>query len=164
MHRIFCAAYITLSVLLPNSSWLEETLYGDCTLLSILYPYWNHGYRNSDLFTLMMDINECCIYSRYTITMDLIFSGSSSFLGKHNMLLRIVGRGSPFSEFLPISSENLSSFHKLLFRFFSSGLCCFLTRNFVYRESGILDQFDEVSVFVILTNNHFLDLIFQNYL
>jgi len=72
--------------------------------------------------------------------------------------------GRRFSKFLPIRSENLSSFHKLLFRFFSSRLCCFLRGNFVYREAGILDQFDEVSVFVILTNNHLLDLIFQNYL
>ena len=100
--------------------------------------------------------------------MDLIFSGSSSFLDKHDMLLPIVGSGSWFSEFRPVLSENLTSqqinsFHKLLFRFFSSGLCCFLTGTFVYNAAGIFNSFEEASIFIILSNHHILDLIFQRF-
>ena len=82
--------------------------------------------------------------------MDLIFSDSSSFLDKHDLLLPIVGSGSWFAEFRPVLSENITcekinSFHKLLFRFFSSVLCCFLTGAFVYNAAGIFNSFDEAS-------------------
>ena len=46
-------------------------------------------------------------FSRYA--MDLNFSGYSSFLDKHDMLLPIVGRGSWFTEFRSVFSENVTS-------------------------------------------------------
>jgi hypothetical protein len=100
--------------------------------------------------------------------MDLIFSGYSSFLDKHDMLLPIVGSGSWFSEFRPVLSENITSekinsYHKLLFRFFSSGLCCFLTGTFVYSAAGIFNSFDEASIFIIFSDHHLLDLIFHRF-
>ena len=100
--------------------------------------------------------------------MDLIFSGSSSFLDKHDVLLPIVGSGSWFSEFRPVLSENITSqkinsFHIFLFRFFSSGLCCFLTGTFVYSAAGIFNSFDDASIFIIVSNHHLLDLIFQRF-
>ena len=93
--------------------------------------------------------------------MALTFSGSSSFLDKHEMLSPIVGSGFWFSEFRPVRFPNLNTFHKLLFHFFRWGLCCLLTGTFVYHVAGILNYFDEASVFVILTYNQLLNLIFQ---
>ena len=104
----------------------------------------------------------------YLFQMELIFSGSSSFLDKHDMLLPVVGSGSWFTEFRPVLSENvtsekINSFHKLLLRFFRSGLCCFLTGTFVYSAAGIFDSFDEAAIFIVLSDHHILNLIFHRF-
>ena len=105
----------------------------------------------------------------YLFQMELLFSGSSSFLDKHDMLLPVVGSESWFTEFRPVlsdenvTSEKINSFHKLLLRFFRSGLCCFLTGTFVYSAAGIFHSFDEAALFIVLLDHHILDLIFQRF-
>jgi len=77
--------------------------------------------------------------------MELIFSGSSSFLDRHDMLVPVAGSDSWFVEFRPVLSENLTSskihlFHELLYRLFCCRLCCFLSGTFVYSAAGIFDS------------------------
>ena len=100
--------------------------------------------------------------------MELIFSGSSSFLDRHDLLVPIAGSDSWFVEFRPVLSEKLTPlkihfFHKLQYRFFCSRLCCFLSGTFVYSAAGIYDSFDEASIFIVISDHPLLKLIFQRY-
>ena len=108
----------------------------------------------------------------YLFQMELIFSGSSSFLDRHDMLVPVVGSDSWFVEFRPVLSEdedenqnqnqnqnqNLTSskihfFHKLLYRLFCCRLCCFLSGTFVYSAAGIFDSFDEAAIFIVISDH-----------
>ena len=91
------------------------------------------------------------------------FNGSSYFLNKHLMLRSFAGSDSWFPEFRPVRFPKVNTFHILLFHFLRCGLCCFLTGTFVYYTAGMLNSFDEVSVFMVLTDHHFLRLIFQKF-
>ena len=91
------------------------------------------------------------------------FLGSASFLNKHQQLRAIASSASWFPEFRPLRFPSVESFHRLLSHFSRHGLCCFLTGIFVYYTAGILNSFEEVSVFMVLADQHFIRLIFQKF-
>jgi len=82
------------------------------------------------------------------------FPGSTFYVDTYNTLRSIAGNASRFTEFVPVHFPNMRTIHKLLFLFYTHGLCCFMTGSFVSYLAGFLTFFRAVSIYMVLDNHH----------
>ena len=90
------------------------------------------------------------------------FNGSTYHFYINRRLGLCAGNTSCFTTFRPVRfpSEDIYRFLNLLFRF---NICCFMCGTFAQCTAGVFDDFEGAILFVALTDNPLLRLIFQRH-
>jgi hypothetical protein len=89
------------------------------------------------------------------------FNGSVSRLFTDLCLRSCAGNTSCLTEFQTIEFPCEELIHNFLTKLYRQRLCSFLTGTFVTMTAGILNAFHGITLYIALTDNPLLDLIFQ---
>jgi hypothetical protein len=81
------------------------------------------------------------------------FDGSTSYTEEHRRLTSYAGNSVWVPSFTPRTFPQRNALRRLLAIFHRNNMCCFLTGSFAMAAAGILQSFNNVIVFVALTDD-----------
>jgi hypothetical protein len=89
------------------------------------------------------------------------FPGNTNELDNARRLRRTVGNVSPYPDFRPTRFPHEEIIYRLLLTLYQRNICCYLSGGLAYYLVGIFTSYGAMSLFVALTNNDILDILFQ---
>jgi hypothetical protein len=90
------------------------------------------------------------------------FDGSSTTLHNLQRLHALAGNASWLPEFRPVRFPHQERVQKFLFALWNHRVCCFLSGLLVMHCAGIINSYTSATLFVALTDNVVVKMIFQN--
>jgi len=97
------------------------------------------------------------------ITNGKAFDGTFDYEYTDGLLKLCDGNTSFICEFRPVRFPNAMAIYNFLHSFHKFRLCCFLTGTFVLFSAGVLDSFDEMTLFIAMKDSPVLNFIFQKF-
>jgi hypothetical protein len=89
------------------------------------------------------------------------FDGSSSFVDGYRSLPSFADDTVWLPTYTPRPFPQRASIHRLLSVFYHHHMCCFLAGSFALFTAGIVNSFDSVTIFVALTEDPLIDILFR---
>jgi hypothetical protein len=89
------------------------------------------------------------------------FPGTTYELDNARRLRRTVGNVSPYPDFRPTRFPHEDIIYRLLLTLYQRNICCYQSGGLVYYLAGIFTSYGAMSLFMALTNNDILDILFQ---